>query len=57
VAKYSPAGALLWQREFDNPNTREQGNWITVDAGGNAIVVGSGHRQHRQPERHRGAEV
>jgi PKD repeat protein len=41
LAKYSPAGALLWQREFDNPNTREQGNWITVDAGGNAIVVGS----------------
>lgn len=41
VAKYSPAGALLWQREFDNPNTREQASWITVDAGGNAIVVGS----------------
>ncbi len=40
VAKYSPAGVLLWQREFDNPGTREQGAWITVDPSGNAIVVG-----------------
>ncbi|MBL8447407.1 MAG: hypothetical protein JNJ44_08370 [Zoogloeaceae bacterium] len=40
VAKYGPTGALIWQREFDNPGTREQGNWIAVDGSGNAIVVG-----------------
>ena len=40
VAKYSPAGAQLWQRVFDNPGSREQGNWITVDSMGNAIVAG-----------------
>lgn len=40
VAKYGPTGTLIWQREFDNPGTREQGNWIAVDGSGNAIVVG-----------------
>ena len=40
VAKYSPAGALLWRRDFDNPGSREQGSWVTVDPAGNAIVVG-----------------
>ena len=40
VAKYSPAGALLWRRDFDNPGSREQGSWVTVDPAGNAVVVG-----------------
>lgn len=40
VAKYTPAGALLWQREFDNPGTREQANWVAVDGAGNVVVVG-----------------
>ena len=40
VAKFSPAGAKLWQRSFDNPGTREQGSWVTIDPQGNAIVTG-----------------
>jgi PKD repeat protein len=40
IAKYSPAGARLWQRTFDNPGTREQGSWITIDVQGNAVVTG-----------------
>jgi PKD domain len=40
VTKYSPTGAQLWRRTFDNPGTREQSSWVTVDAAGNAIVTG-----------------
>ena len=41
IAKISPAGTPLWQRTFDNPGTREQSSWITVDPNGNAIVTGT----------------
>lgn len=40
TVKYDPNGILLWQRIFDNPGTREQGSWVTVDKDGNAIVTG-----------------
>lgn len=40
ITKFSPTGAQVWQRTFDNPGTREQGSWITIDALGNAIVTG-----------------
>lgn len=40
IAKYSASGASLWTRTFDNPGTREQSAWITVDPSGNAIVTG-----------------
>jgi hypothetical protein len=40
ITKLSPAGALVWQRSFDNPGTSEQSTWVTVDAAGNAIVTG-----------------
>lgn len=40
IAKYSASGTSLWQRTFDNPGTREQSSWISVDAAGNAIVIG-----------------
>src|SRR5512138_1425602 len=40
VAKYDPAGTLLWQQVFDAPGTREQASWIAVDAAGNAFVAG-----------------
>lgn len=41
VSKFSPTGTPLWQRSFDNPGTREQGSWITIDPSGNAIVTGT----------------
>jgi hypothetical protein len=31
----------LWQRTFDNPGTREQSTWVTVDKAGNIIVTGT----------------
>lgn len=40
IAKYSAAGALLWQRAFDNPGTREQGSWVALDPAGNALIAG-----------------
>jgi hypothetical protein len=40
IAKYSATGTPLWQRTYDNPGTREQSSWISVDAAGNAIVIG-----------------
>jgi len=40
IMKVSPSGTKLWQRTFDNPGTREQSSWVTVDAAGNAIVTG-----------------
>ena len=40
ITKFSPTGTQLWQRSFDNPGTREQGSWVTIDAQGNAIVTG-----------------
>lgn len=40
LTKYSPTGAQLWQRVFDNPLTREESNWVTLDPAGNPIVVG-----------------
>lgn len=40
ITKYSPSGVQLWQRVFDNPGTREQSSWVTVDAAGNVIVTG-----------------
>lgn len=40
IAKYGASATPLWQRVFDNPGTREQSSWITVDATGNAIVTG-----------------
>jgi len=40
ITKYSPTGAQQWQRIFDNPGTREQSSWVTVDGVGNAIVTG-----------------
>jgi PKD repeat protein len=40
ITKLSPSGATLWQRSFDNPGTREQSSWVSVDAAGNAIVTG-----------------
>ena len=41
ITKYSPAGAQLWQRTFDNPVTQETGSWVTVDGSGNVIVTGN----------------
>src|SRR5512139_3853330 len=41
VAKYDPAGTLLWQQAFDAPGTREQAAWIAVDGAGNALVAGT----------------
>ncbi len=40
IAKSSASGDALWTRVFDNPGTREQSAWITVDPSGNAIVTG-----------------
>lgn len=44
VSKYGPEGTKpVWQKKFDatNAGTYEQSSWITVDAAGNVIVVGS----------------
>ena len=41
LTKYSPTGVQLWQRTFDNPGTREQSTWVTVDKAGNIIVTGT----------------
>lgn len=41
LTKYSPTGQQLWQRSFDNPGTREQSTWGTLDPSGNAIVTGT----------------
>lgn len=40
ITKLGPTGVRQWQRVFDNPGTREQSSWVTVDAAGNAIVTG-----------------
>lgn len=40
LTKYGPTGAQLWQRVFDNPMTRGESNWDTLDPAGNLIVVG-----------------
>jgi hypothetical protein len=40
LTKYSPTGTQLWERVFDNPLTREESNWVTLDPAGNPIVVG-----------------
>lgn len=40
LTKYSPTGVQLWERVFDNPLTREQATWVTLDPAGNPIVVG-----------------
>jgi PKD repeat protein len=40
LTKYSPTGAQLWERVFDNPLSREEANWVTLDPAGNPIVVG-----------------
>jgi hypothetical protein len=39
IRKYSPAGVLLWQTIYDDPTYNLSGIWITVDGGGNAIVL------------------
>ena len=41
LTKYSPTGVQLWQRTFDNPGTREQSTWVTVDKAGDIIVTGT----------------
>lgn len=38
IKKFSPAGALLWQRTYD-PAERLRGVWIAVDSNGNPVVV------------------
>jgi hypothetical protein len=40
TAKYDQLGHQLWQREFDNPGTREQGSWVAVHPAGGAVVTG-----------------
>lgn len=40
LAKYDPAGTLLWQQTFDAATTREQAAWVAVDGAGNAFVAG-----------------
>jgi hypothetical protein len=40
TTKYSRQGTLLWQREFDNPGTRELASWIAADPFGNVWVAG-----------------
>lgn len=41
TAKYDAAGNQLWQVVFDNPGTREVGNWIALDSQGNVVVAGN----------------
>jgi hypothetical protein len=38
IKKFSPTGALLWQRTYD-PAERLRGVWIAVDSNGNPVVV------------------
>ncbi len=40
LAKLDGAGNLLWQVEYDNPGTREQGSWVALDPSGNPLVSG-----------------
>ncbi|HSN15021.1 MAG TPA: hypothetical protein VLT61_10335, partial [Anaeromyxobacteraceae bacterium] len=40
LAKYDPAGTLLWQQTFQAPGTREQAAWLAVDGAGNTFVAG-----------------
>ncbi|MBL8842122.1 MAG: hypothetical protein JNL90_11420 [Planctomycetes bacterium] len=40
LAKLDRAGNVLWQVEFDNPGTREQGSWLALDPSGNPLVSG-----------------
>lgn len=40
IRKYSPAGALLWERIYDQVE-RMRGVWMAADAGGNVIVLAS----------------
>lgn len=40
LTKYSATGGLLWERVFDNPLTREESTWVTLDPAGNPILVG-----------------
>src|SRR5688500_1264176 len=40
IKKFSVAGNLLWQTTYD-PVDSLRGAWITVDSGGNAIVLAS----------------
>lgn len=40
LAKLDRAGNLLWQVEYDNPGTREQGSWVALDPSGNPLVSG-----------------
>ena len=40
ISKYGRDGVQSWQRIFDNPGTREQSSFVTVDAQGNVIVTG-----------------
>lgn len=42
LAKYSPAGALIWTRTYNGPeNKSDQGLGLTVDAAGDVWVCGS----------------
>jgi hypothetical protein len=40
VAKYDPAGTLLWERAFDYPAATEKASWVAVDGAGNVFVSG-----------------
>lgn len=39
VAKYDPAGTLLWERSFDSLEL-DRASWIAVDGAGNVLVSG-----------------
>jgi hypothetical protein len=41
TAKYNRQGQLIWQRTFDNPETREQATWIATDPFDNVWVIGN----------------
>lgn len=40
TAKFDQLGNRIWQREFDNPGTREQGSWIATHPAGGVVVAG-----------------
>jgi hypothetical protein len=40
TAKFDQLGNRIWQREFDNPGTREQGSWVATHPAGGVVVAG-----------------
>lgn len=40
TAKFDQLGTPIWQREFDNAGTREQGSWVAIHPEGGVVVAG-----------------